>query len=198
LKIGTFNNEKKVILNPGDHCVSDKQIIIQTLLGSCVSACLFDPVNHVIGMNHFLLSSPRAQEGSIYASNAGRYGVHAMEIVINEMQKLGAKRKYLKAKAFGGGNVLNVGNGSENYFSVGKVNCEFIVGFLENEKIPLISSDLGGENGRVIRFLSTDFSVYVRKIKKLAEQNELLKRDSSYLNKTIKSQKEKVTDIELW
>lgn len=197
LKIGTINNKKKVILNPGDHYVSDKTIIIQTLLGSCVSACLFDPVNHVMGMNHFLLSSPRNMEGSVYATDAGRYGVQAMEIVINGMMKLGAKKRYIEAKAFGGGNVLNIGKASKNYFAVGKVNCEFILEFLENEKIPLVSSDLGGELGRVIKFFGSDYSVYVRKIKQI-DQSKLVKRDATYLNKTIKTQKEKTTDIELW
>ncbi|HBA54772.1 MAG TPA: chemotaxis protein CheD, partial [Syntrophorhabdus aromaticivorans] len=155
-----------ITLYPGDYHVSKQNVIVSTLLGSCVSACLYDPVTRIIGMNHFLLSSKRyAKDMPVHLTEAGRYGVHAMELVINDMLKLGAKRHNLKAKAFGGGAVLETAPGFDNFLCVGEVNCRFIMEFLKNDGIPLVSYDLGGQTGRVIRFSSHDFSVLVRKIK---------------------------------
>ncbi|MBU2511552.1 chemotaxis protein CheD [bacterium] len=185
------------ILEPGEHYVSDMGVVISTLLGSCVSACLYDPVNRIMGMNHFLLASKRyAKEKPIYATNAGRYGIQAMELVINKMLRLGANRKYLKAKAFGGGNVLQTSEDEYNFFNVGEVNIRFIKEFLELEKVPLITSDLGGSLGRVIRFHGDDYSVYVRKIKRAAI-TDLIKQEKRYWKSNIDKQKEK-TDIKLW
>ena len=189
---------EQVVLNPGDHYVTDKKLVISTLLGSCVSACLYDPVHNIMGMNHFLLSSKVYQrKKSIITSDAGRYGLQAMEIVINGMLQLGAERKYIKAKAFGGGSVLGNGNQLNNYFDVGAVNVLFIKSFLTNENISLMASDLGGNTGRVIRFDGSDYSVYVRKIRQTDSASFAI-RDQEYLEKQVKEQKEKITDIELW
>ncbi len=190
--------DEQVVLNPGDHFVTDKRLVLSTLLGSCVSACLYDPVHSIMGMNHFLLSSKVYQKKeSIITSDAGRYGLHAMEIVINGMLKLGAERKYIKAKAFGGGSVLRNGNNSSNYFDVGEVNILFIKRFLESENISLVASDLGGTAGRVIRFDGSDYTVYVRKIRQ-TDSAAFAVRDKEYLEKQVKDQREKSTDIELW
>lgn len=189
---------KQVVLEPGEHYITDKPIMISTLLGSCVAACLYDQVNRVIGMNHFLLSNKRyRREGPLIPTEAGRYGIHAMELVINGMLKLGAKRKYLKAKAFGGGNIFSLGDKLNKYFYVGEINTRFIREFLDNEKIPLITSDLGGETGRVIRFYGSDYAVYVRKIKNTQSQN-FVERDRKHWEKRIKEREVKNTEIELW
>jgi chemotaxis protein CheD len=159
---------------------------------------LYDPVHRIMGMNHFLLSNRRyRKEGPLVTSEAGRYGIHAMELVINGMIKLGATRKYLKAKAFGGGNVLSNGDCTNNFFCVGEVNSRFIIEFLDNEKIPLVNSDLGGNNGRVIRFFGSDYSVYVRKIQK-TESRTIVERDKRYWDKKVKEEEVTTTDIELW
>ena len=156
---------------PGEYHVARQDIIISTVLGSCVSACLFDPVAKIIGMNHFLLSNDRySKDMPMCATEAGRYGVHAMELLINEMVNTGAQRRNLRAKAFGGGDVLFVNGGNRAILSVGRVNCRFIKEFLERESIPLVAADLGGDMGRVIHFSSQDFSVYTRKIEKMANK----------------------------
>ncbi len=189
---------KQVVLDPGDHYFTDKSMMISTLLGSCVSACLYDQVHRIIGMNHFLLSNKRyRKDGPLVTSEAGRYGVHAMELVINGMINLGAKRKYLKAKAFGGGRVLSNGDGSNNFFCIGDVNTRFIREFLDNEKIPLVTSDLGGNTGRVVRFYATDYSVYVRKINKTQKQN-IVDRDRKHWEKRVRETEINNTEIELW
>jgi chemotaxis protein CheD len=87
--------------------VSHEDVLITTLLGSCVSACLYDPYNKIVGMNHFLLSSRRySREMPVCITEAGRYGIHSMELLMNEMWNQGAKRGNLKAKAFGGSTMM--------------------------------------------------------------------------------------------
>lgn len=171
MQIGLYQGLPRVIINPGESYVTKKDEIISTLLGSCVAACLYDPVNRVIGMNHFLLAQQHsAHNAALLASEGGRYGIHAMELLINQMIKQGAQRLHLKAKAFGGGDVLKLGNELRGGQSIGAVNCEFIKTFLRTEHIPLVASGLGGHIGRNIFFLASDFSVYVKTIEHDEEQ----------------------------
>ena len=156
---------KRITIDPGEYYVSNEPLIISTLLGSCVSACLWDPLNRVVGMNHFLLANSRyTQQGPVLKSDAGRYGIHAMELLINAMLRLGANKRQLRAKAFGGGNVIYNQSNKDNFFAVGEVNSRFIREFLSGEGIPLQVAHLGGDFGRVIHFTSTDYSVYMKTI----------------------------------
>ncbi|NUQ61647.1 MAG: hypothetical protein HUU20_04110 [Pirellulales bacterium] len=127
---------------------------ISTLLGSCVAACLFDPERHIGGMNHFMLpfhaSDPRA---------CARYGVHSMELLINEIMTLGGDRRRLRAKAFGGANVLGLHRLS---LDVGRQNCRFVREFLEIENIPLVAERLGGEHPLRVHFLSDSGRAFVK------------------------------------
>jgi chemotaxis protein CheD len=154
----------QVHLYPGDHFISGEDVVISTTLGSCVSACLYDPIQRVVGMNHFLLSSRRYSQGlPYYMTDTGKYGIHAMELVINGMLALGAQKSNLQCKSFGGASLFRQTPGVDNFLCVGEVNERFIRAFLREEGIPLISEDLGGEQGRVVRFHADDFSVYVKK-----------------------------------
>ena len=187
-----------VNLNPGDHHVATGSVVIRTLLGSCVSACLYDPVRRVVGMNHFLLSNRRyARDLRVTLSEAGRYGIHAMELVINGMLALGARRENLRAKAFGAGAVLKSANDHDNFFCVGDVNHRFILEFVKNEGIPLVASDLGGNQGRVIYFSSDDFSVHVRKIRGAGTQ-KLVRRDRRHWQERLRAQERVKAEPELW
>ena len=194
-------NVEWVTIEPGEYFTSKDKIIISTLLGSCVSACLWDPVHKIAGMNHFLLSSRRYKKNTpVCVSEAGRYGVHAMELVINDMLQLGASRKYLNAKVFGGGNVLNGTVSDSNFFCVGDVNVRFIKEFLDTEKIPIISSDLGGDNGRIVRFDTNTYNVFVRKIRK-TDAIPIENRDRNFWKKSLKEQEvEEASDknVDLW
>ncbi|MCG8333394.1 MAG: chemotaxis protein CheD [Proteobacteria bacterium] len=198
MKIVKDINISRYILEPGDYYVTDKRVVIKTLLGSCVAACLFDPVNRIMGMNHFLLGSEKkGLEGSLITSESGRYGINAMELIINGMLKLGALKKNIKAKAFGGGNVLNFAKDFEAQYNVGDLNSRFIKEFLETEKIPLVASDLGGNRGRVILFHGQDYTVFVRKIGQY-DTTKIADRDSSYW-KAAKQKKWQLTpEVELW
>lgn len=198
MQIQNLKRHKKITIGPGEYYATDKKVIISTLLGSCVSACLYDPYNRIIGMNHFMLSGRyHRRDVPFYVTDAGRYGVHSMELLINEMMKLGADRSKLHAKAFGGGSVLMADDSVNcDFFAIGDVNAQFIMEFLQNEKIPLISSDLGGVSGRVIYFDARDFSVHVRKIKRTIKA--ITRKEEQYWKTTVDRQKKPVTYVDLW
>ena len=189
---------KKITILPGEYHASNGRVVIETLLGSCVAACLYDPVNGIIGMNHFLLSSRRyAQSGSLCVTDAGRYGVQAMELLINDMLRIGAKRAYLKAKVFGGGSFFRSTGEEDNFLCVGEVNSRFILEFLANDGIPLMASDLGGESGRRIWFSSADYSVMVRKTRTSA-MSGVLKQERKWWEKTMDGRDQAAPEPELW
>lgn len=174
----------KISLNPGERYASKQPIVISTLLGSCVAACLYDPVAGVAGMNHFLLANRRySRDMPVSVTEAGRYGINAMELLINDMLHLGASRSRIRAKAFGGGAVLE-SVARDNFLCVGGVNERFIREFLKNEGIPLESDDLGGNRGRVIKFRTDTFAVYRRFIVK-TETFFVEKKERGYWKKTI-------------
>ena len=158
----------RVEVLPGNRYATKEPAEIKTLLGSCIAACLYDPVAGVAGLNHFLLASPRyARAMRFTETDAGRYGIHAMELLITDMQKLGAARDRLKAKVFGGASVLGVPAGNA-FLCVHEVNQRFIRDYLATERISIVSEDLGGELGRVIHFHSDSFKVFRRFILKRA------------------------------
>lgn len=115
--------------------------ILSTLLGSCISACIFDPEIGAGGMNHFLLA-----EGNGTSSSPASYGVNAMELVINGLLRLGAKRERLKAHVFGGARVVR------GLSDVGEKNAKFCLSFLETESIPVVECGIGGARARRISF----------------------------------------------
>ena len=126
----------------GEFAVSDRPgTCFVTVLGSCVSACIYDPVRQIGGLNHFLL--PDATGGN---GNNLRYGVHSMELLINGILSAGAVRSRLEAKLFGGSRML------DDLQDIGARNAEFALGFLSNEKIPCKSQSLRGNCARRIRF----------------------------------------------
>ena len=157
---------RKRFLRPGEHWVARERVILSTLLGSCVAVCLFDPEAQIIGMNHFLLPMRHPAAGELrLESDAGRYGLWAMEILINEMLSQGASRARLRAKAFGGANVLQEGFSTlPERYSIGTANVSFVRRFLAQDGIPLVAEDLGGLNGRQIHFYGGDYSVFLRRI----------------------------------
>lgn len=149
-----------LILQGDYHVSSDPDIIMTTLLGSCVATCLFDPVAQVGGMNHFLLAS--GPEGS---SSSERYGLYAMEVLINGLLKLGAKKGRLEAKLFGGANM------GEGMSHIGKENGRFAMQFLELEGIPCSSMSLGGNQARRLRYTPTTGLVKQRLVDRAPAEN---------------------------
>lgn len=168
---------------PGEYYATAEQNMIVTVLGSCVSVCLRDTVTKVGGMNHFLLPSGDEVGGGSILSESARYGSFAMEVLINEMLKLGASKTRLEAKIFGGGNVmqgLTMGN-------VGERNAEFVINYLKTEGIPVMAEDLLGPYPRKIYFFTETGEVKVRKLKTM-HNTTIVDRESEYRMR-IKRQK---------
>ena len=187
----------RVVLSPGEYFFSEEKVVISTLLGSCVAACLWDEPNRIIGMNHFLLASRHyAKNESLSHTEAGKYGIHSMELLINGMMKLGARRENLKAKAFGGASMIVDRTRRDNFVCVGEVNTRFIVEFLKTDGIPLVASDLGGDVGRVIHFFSDDFSVYFRRMGKI-RQEKIVQKEKGFWKRSAKKEKD-VAEPEIW
>jgi chemotaxis protein CheD len=192
------DDTKHVTISPGEYYVSDQNVVISTLLGSCISACLYDPHRRVVGMNHFLLSSRRySKSAPVCITEAGRYGIQAMELVINGMLKVGANRNDLKAKVFGGGSFFRSPDESENFYCVGEANSRFILEFLKTDGIPLVAHDLGGKRGRTIRFSSDDYSVTVKKTKTINSPT-LLEKEKQFWRKSIELNEQNPEEPDIW
>jgi chemotaxis protein CheD len=159
---------------PGEYYATTDDTLIVTVLGSCVSVCLRDSKTKIGGMNHFLLPSDESINISSVSESA-RYGVFAMELLINQMLKLGATKDRLEAKIFGGGNVLK----GLSLNSVGQRNAEFVVDYLQAENIPILASDLLDEFPRKVYFFPETGRVLVRKIKSL-HNTTIMDRESEY------------------
>ncbi|MFN7399400.1 MAG: chemotaxis protein CheD [Sandaracinobacter sp.] len=141
---------QRIPIIQGEHAVVSRPgVMITTLLGSCIAVCLQDPTTHIGGMNHFLLGEP-GKDDRIAAADLVRYGVHSMELLINELMRNGARRDSLKAQMYGGASVV-AGLGD-----VGKRNIDFARRFLTAEGIPLGHSDVGGKSARRVEFLPYD------------------------------------------
>ncbi len=143
--MSVFANSSTVTVLQGEYRVSTSPtVVFSTVLGSCIAACIYDDQVGVGGMNHFLLASSTASD-----SVNARYGVHAMELLINGIMKKGARRENLKAKVFGGAKM------SANLSDIGASNADFVQRFLRDEGIPVISSSVGGTSARRVRFHPT-------------------------------------------
>ena len=178
---------------PGEFYVSRSQELIATTLGSCVSACIWDPGCRIGGMNHFMLPlTEQAKENVVWgnvASDATRYGNYAMEHLINELLANGGQRGNLQAKLFGGGKVLKQRN------DVGAKNVDFVLEYLELEKIPIVSSDLGDEYPRKVMFDPISGRAIMKKIRD-TYNNTIRAREESYKNTLIREPAE--GEIELF
>jgi chemotaxis protein CheD len=137
---------------PGEYFVDDKDILIMTTLGSCIAACLWDRHSGVGGLNHFMLP-----EGE---GDSGRYGAFAMELLINQMMKRGARRGGLEAKIFGGGQVVA---GMHNA-NIGERNTRFVLDYLKTEHIPVVSKDVLDICPRKVCFLPASGKAMVKRL----------------------------------
>ncbi|HUO44396.1 MAG TPA: chemoreceptor glutamine deamidase CheD [Burkholderiales bacterium] len=165
---------RAVKLLPGEYHVSKEDIVEVTVLGSCVSACIRDRLLGIGGMNHFMLPDGGAGGRGRFGVSS-RYGVHAMEVLINSLLKLGARRENFEAKVFGGGNVLR----SLNVANIGQRNADFVLDFLKTERIRVIAQDLVGIFPRKIYHLVRSGVVRVKMLKVL-HNNTIFEREDDY------------------
>jgi chemotaxis protein CheD len=168
----TFDRDAAKIL-PGEYYFTGKDMLIVTVLGSCVAACIRDRVSGIGGMNHFMLPDSGDGDGPVSASM--RYGTYAMEILINHLLKAGAKRENLEAKVFGGGNVLR----GFIAINVGERNAQFVRDYLKAENIRITAEDLNDIHPRKVYFFPRTGKVLVKKLKQL-NNNTLVNREQDY------------------
>ena len=168
-----FNVEAAKIL-PGEYYVTARDMLVVTVLGSCVSACLRDKTSGMGGMNHFMLPHSDNDPQNPLSVSA-RYGTYAMEMLINDLTKLGAKRSNFEAKVFGGGNVLR-GCTTAN---VGARNADFVLDFLHTEKIRIVAEDLLDIYPRKVYYFPRTGRALVKKLKSV-HNNTIVEREKDY------------------
>lgn len=139
---------------PGEYFVANEDIMIMTVLGSCISACIWDGRVRAGGMNHFMLPDGDSADGF------GRYGSYAMELLINQMLKIGARRESMQAKVFGGAQVM-AGFTSMN---VGERNTKFVLDYLATERIPVVSQDVLDIHPRKVCFFPVTGKALVKRL----------------------------------
>jgi chemotaxis protein CheD len=169
----TFDCDAAKIL-PGEYYYTCKDMVIVTVLGSCVSACIRDRVTGIGGMNHFMLPEGRGDADSPVSASM-RYGTYAMEVLINDLLKAGARRENLEAKVFGGGNVLR----GFIAINVGQRNAQFVRDYLRAENIRVVAEDLNDIHPRKVYFFPRSGTVLVKKLKQM-HNNTVVNREHDY------------------
>jgi chemotaxis protein CheD len=172
----TFDCDAAKIL-PGEYYCTFKDMLIVTVLGSCVSACIRDRVSGTGGMNHFMLPDG-GDNGNPLISASARYGTYAMEVLINELLKSGARRENLEAKVFGGGNVLR----GLTALNVGERNAAFVRAYLKAEGIRVLAEDLNDIFPRKVYYFPRTGRVLVKKLREL-NNNTLVNREQDYASR---------------
>ncbi|MBW2170959.1 MAG: hypothetical protein JRF69_03090 [Deltaproteobacteria bacterium] len=164
-----------VMLTAGEYFATQNGEVLYTVVGSCIATCIYDAERKVGGMNHFLLPG-MVHPDEMLSCDVGRYGMYAMELLIGELIKLGARRKELKAKLFGGGKVLIFRRDDGD---VTGSNIRFARKFLGLEGIPIVSEDVGGNKGRKIMFHSDTNRVLLKRFD-IRRERRLVQDEQAY------------------
>lgn len=178
---------------PGEVYVSKNNELISTVLGSCISACIWDEKLGIGGMNHFMLPIKRDNHGNdgweLDVSYTCRYGHWAMEFLINEITKNGGHRSNLVAKVFGGGKIV------PKMSEVGTSNIHFVRQYLQTEEIPVIAHDVGGPWPRKIMFHPNSGVAKMKRLRSM-HNDTIRQREQIYLHDI--EENEIQSDIELF
>jgi len=177
-----WDREREIIsakILPGEYYVTQENELIATVLGSCVSACIRDKESGIGGMNHFMLPETNAgklkKDGDAIVGIATRYGNYAMEHLINTILSNGGKRKNLEVKVFGGGKIISA------LTDVGMKNIDFVLSYIDQEGLKLLSHDLGDIYPRKIIYFPQTGQVGMRKIQDL-HNDTIAQRERQYFN----------------
>lgn len=168
-----FDTDAAKIL-PGEYFVTKRDMVLVTVLGSCVAACIRDRVSGIGGMNHFMLPDSN-RDSSEPNSNSARYGTYAMEMMINQLLKIGARRANLEAKIFGGGSVLR----NMTTTKVGTRNADFALAYLQTENIRITGQDLLDNCSRKVYFFPNSGRVLVKKLRTMHNET-IIEREQAY------------------
>ncbi len=174
---------------PGEFYVSQKDERIETVLGSCISACVRDPIAGVGGMNHFMLPVNKSHQSAQELSDANRYGNFAMENLVNALLSLGARRERLEFKLFGGGRIMG------SMTNIGWYNIGFAFDYVYTEGFKIISQDIGDIYPRKVLYYPLSGRVRVRRLNAMHNES-LAEEENRYIN-TIES-KPVGGDVELF
>jgi chemotaxis protein CheD len=178
---------------PGEFFVTRSDEAITTVLGSCIAACIRDPAVRIGGMNHFMLPEDNSVGRSSWLDGPGalstRYGSYAMESLINELMKLGARRERLEVKLFGGGRILS------SMTDVGQKNITFARHFLKLEGFKIAAEDVGDVYPRRVVYFPTTGVVMLKRLRAL-DVVEIAQRETNYL--TTLANKPADNDVELF
>lgn len=184
-----FPHEIASIL-PGEFFVSAQPMIVYTVLGSCISACIRDPIARVGGMNHFMLPEPNEAASDSWGEST-RYGSYAMESLINEILKRGGLKSRLEVKLFGAGKIY------EGKIDVGARNAEWVLGFLKMEGLTAVKVDLGDVYPRKVYYFTDAGRVLVKKIERLKNRT-IFDRESEYASKIQACKQQPAEDVTLF
>ncbi|MCA9460588.1 MAG: hypothetical protein KC563_08565 [Nitrospira sp.] len=170
-----FPYEVAVIL-PGEYFVSREPKVVYTVLGSCISVCLRDPLAGVGGMNHFMLAAPSSDNALDRWVDTGRYGSFAMEMLMNEIFKRGGRKDRLEAKVFGGGKIY------DGTIDIGAKNAAWALDFLEQEGISPLKADVGDLCPRKVYYFTDSGKVLLKKLDRVVA-NAIAQEEGQYREK---------------
>lgn len=160
---------------PGEFYVTHENERIETVLGSCIAACVRDPIAGVGGMNHFMLPADKGSNSNSEITGANRYGNYAMENLVNSILQKGGKRERLEFKLFGGGRIMN------SMTNVGWYNIGFAFDYIYTEGFKIVSQDIGDIYPRKILYYPLTGRVRVRRLNAMHNQT-LADQENRYIN----------------
>lgn len=184
-----FPHEIASIL-PGEFFVSREPMIVYTVLGSCISACIRDPIAGVGGMNHFMLPEPKEAAHDSWGEST-RYGSYAMESLINEILKRGGLKSRLEIKLFGAGKIY------EGNIDVGANNAKWVIGYLKSEGLATVKTDLGDVCPRKVYYFTDSGRVLMKKIERVKNRT-ILERERDYAVRIKQREQQPVEDVTLF
>ena len=165
-------------------------MVVYTVLGSCISACIRDPIVGVGGMNHFMLPEPK-ETGHDSWGESTRYGSYAMESLINEIIKRGGIKSRLEIKLFGAGKIY------EGNIDVGANNAKWVIGYLRSEGLATAKTDLGDVFPRKVYYFTDSGRVLMKKIERVKNRT-VFERENEYAAKIKERTQQPVEDVTLF
>ena len=159
----------KFSVQPGVLYLAREPAILQTILGSCVGVTFWSPRLGAGALCHGVL--PRSPRGAV-APDGHHYVDFAIRHLVRKFDELGAVRREVEVKVFGGADVLPVGESRAGRPTVGALNCQAALEVLEEEGLAVLASDLGGTRGRTIRFHTATGEVLVHRLEKLGTRSQ--------------------------
>lgn len=175
---------------PGEYFVSKEPMVVYTVLGSCISACIRDPLVGVGGMNHFMLPEPKDTAHDSWGEST-RYGSFAMESLINEILKRGGHRSRLEIKLFGAGKIY------EGNIDVGANNAKWVLQYLKSEGLVVVKTDLGDVFPRKVYYQTDSGKVLLKRIERVKNQT-IFERENQYAEKIQQREQQPAEDVTLF